>query len=84
MQNALGTFNDLAVQQDFLGSYVGEKVKSGSDAYDLILAVGSLLGILHHRQRLVRDKLGKHSAAFADPRTKELVTAFTEQRSCAA
>jgi CHAD domain-containing protein len=84
MQNMLGTFNDLAVQQDFLRDYIRLKGTSVPDAHDLILGVGSLLGILHHQQKKVRERLNAKIASFADDRTRSLVTEITKQRSRAA
>ena len=84
IQRVLGTFNDLAVQQEFLRGYVYNQVAGQADSHELTLAVGSLVGILHQRQKAVRSELNAHLAEFADKNTKSMVQQLTDDRRLAA
>jgi CHAD domain-containing protein len=73
LQNTLGAFNDLAVQQDSLRAYVDRKSSASQDRTALVLAVGSLLGILHRQHQEVRRQVFRKLASFAAGETQSLV-----------
>jgi CHAD domain-containing protein len=73
LQKALGAFNDLTVQQQSLTEYVQRKAMPSKNM-PLLLAVGSLIGALHVRQRDLRLKVAERLEAFASPPTEALVT----------
>ncbi len=79
LQNTLGAFNDLAVQQAFLRGYVRKKAAKSADSARLVLAVGSLLGILHLRQQELRRQIFARLAAFTADETQCLVADVFDQ-----
>ena len=84
MQSVLGSFNDLAVQQESLRNYINEKAQREPQAIPLVLAVGSLLGILHLRQQEVRGQVAGALEQFADGQTQDLVKQLLTQGTQAA
>ncbi len=55
LQNNLGTFNDLSVQQDMLHNYLGGLRPGSRKNFELATAIGGLLTNLYHEQHRVRD-----------------------------
>jgi CHAD domain-containing protein len=84
LQNTLGTFNDLVVQQASLQGYVYRKSPATPSGTALILAVGSLLGILHRRHQEVRHEVFRSLAAFTGDETQSLVQELFKEGSRAA
>jgi len=84
LQGVLGTFNDLAVQQQSLREYVRRKNGEQIPSEELVLGVGSLLGTLHRQQVEVRRDLNHRLRSFADEETRNLVQELRNQRSQAA
>ncbi len=64
LQDALGTFNDLAVQQRRLVEVVGELLKRGTCETATVLAVGRLAALLEARQAEQRATVLERLAAF--------------------
>jgi CHAD domain-containing protein len=54
LQDNLGTFNDLSVQQDMLREYLAGLKAGSRKNQDLAAAIGGLLTNLHHEQQRVR------------------------------
>ncbi|MCP4683346.1 MAG: CHAD domain-containing protein [Desulfobacterales bacterium] len=54
LQNNLGLFNDLSVQQDMLNAYLGGLKPSSGKAKKMGVAIGGLLTNLYHEQQQVR------------------------------
>jgi CHAD domain-containing protein len=73
LQNTLGEFNDLAVQRESLRNYVGRKPSDERNYAGLMLAVGSLLGILHRQHQDVRRRVFRQLTSFTGDDTRELV-----------
>jgi len=63
LQDYLGRFNDLAVQQVFLGNYLDRLKPNGASALSTAAATGALIGMLHREQRALRKAF---SGAFED------------------
>jgi CHAD domain-containing protein len=84
LQNTLGTFNDLAVQQASLREYVYQTSSEAQRSTALLLAVGSLLGILYRQHQEVRQRVFQRLAAFAGDETQSLVQDLFGERSRAA
>ncbi len=55
LQNNLGTFNDLSVQQDMLHNYLDGLRPGSRKNFELATAIGGLLTNLYHEQHRVRD-----------------------------
>lgn len=72
LQDKLGLFNDLSVQQASLAEYADGKVADGKAHPRLFLALGGLIAVLNHKhaiqRRLILDGLGE----FTDADTREL------------
>ncbi|MCI5156888.1 MAG: CHAD domain-containing protein [Candidatus Electrothrix sp. AUS1_2] len=65
LQNNLGLFNDLSVQQDMLNNYLGT-LKPGSDkAKKMGAAIGGLLTNLYHEQQQVRSEFEETFRCFS-------------------
>ncbi|WPD21068.1 MAG: CHAD domain-containing protein [Candidatus Electrothrix scaldis] len=56
LQNNLGLFNDLSVQQDMLNDYLGGLQPGSSKAKKMGAAIGGLLTNLYHEQQQVRSE----------------------------
>ncbi|MEA3337100.1 MAG: CHAD domain-containing protein [Chloroflexota bacterium] len=76
LQDNLGDFNDLSVQQDFLLWIAEEMPVSSVNSRRAVLAIGSLIATLDQRQRKEKKNFAGTFAAFASPpnrsRFKEL------------
>jgi CHAD domain-containing protein len=72
LQNTLGDYNDLAVQQESLRNYVLQKTSHVHDSTLLSLAVGSLLGVLYRQQQDLRGKVFRMLTAFTADDTRAL------------
>lgn len=55
LQNNLGTFNDLSVQQEMLHQYLARLRPGSGKNQELASAIGGLLTSLHHEQQQVRE-----------------------------
>jgi len=79
LQNNLGDFNDLSVQQEMLQSYLST-IKPGTvRSKKLSAAIGGLLTILYHEQKKVRADFAKTFKQFSNKKNLTLVrTLFSE------
>jgi len=81
LQDNLGEFNDLCIQQEYLLSLAAELPGEGPPAHQTILAVGSLIGALDDKKRRVKEAFAHTFAGFVAPAIQQLVEAlFTYQR----
>ena len=72
LQNNLGDFNDLTVQQEMLQRYLAA-IKPGTIASKkLSTAIGGLLTNLYHEQRKVRTNFAKTFKQFTDKKNLDL------------
>lgn len=70
LQDGLGLFNDLAVQQESLQQFVNELGSSVGDRHlDVAQSVGALIAVLHQRQEEERAKLHGALDQFTDAGT---------------
>lgn len=67
LQDHLGRFNDLAVQQDFLAAYLNGLKPAAAGSLASAAAAGGLIGILHHQQRRLRAGFPDAFTAFDSP-----------------
>jgi CHAD domain-containing protein len=72
LQDNLGDFNDLSVQQEYLLTIAGELPINDMESRRALLATGSLVESLAHQQQLVRDAFAKTFTNFASPENQEL------------
>jgi CHAD domain-containing protein len=72
LQNNLGSFNDLSVQQDMLQRYLAT-IKPGSKKnLRLGVSIGGLLTALHHEQKEVRKKFVTTFEGFSGAKNSQL------------
>lgn len=73
LQDNLGRFNDLSVQQQALLDFVDQHTaRSGQVDVQLGMAVGGLIAVLNQRQQDVRDRVVKSFEHFDSPNTSGL------------
>ena len=65
LQETLGSFNDLSVQQRFLATLLAGEGSGGARAVPLAHAIGALTAMLHHLQSRERGRIIDHLADFA-------------------
>ena len=65
LQNNLGDFNDLSVQQEMLTRYLRGLRPGSRKNMELAAAIGGLLTNLFHEQHRVRERFGKTFARFS-------------------
>ena len=68
LQDDLGDFNDLEVQQQGLGGMAGDMLKEGQAGTETLLAMGRLIERLDSRQRKLRSRLSKRVGDFVGDR----------------
>lgn len=76
VQDALGTFNDLSVQQQRLASLLGEALASGEVDATAALAAGRLAALLEARQAAQRVIVWQQLDAFLSSQTRAEVAAL--------
>ena len=74
LQDNLGTFNDLSVQQDMLRKYLGGLRPGARKSQELATAIGGLLTNLHHEQQRVRQGFYDRFQQFSCKENRQLYT----------
>ncbi len=72
LQDNLGDFNDLCVQQEYLLNVVTELPASQHQVKKTLVAIGSLIETLEHEKKSVKDAFARTFTAFAAPANQEL------------
>lgn len=72
LQNNLGAFNDLSVQQEMLHQYLARLRPGSGRNQQLAAAIGGLLASLHHEQQRVREAFFSKFRRFSRPENTEL------------
>ncbi|MCI5120519.1 MAG: CHAD domain-containing protein [Candidatus Electrothrix sp. AUS4] len=65
LQNNLGLFNDLSVQQDMLNTYLGGLQPGSGKAKKMGAAIGGLLTNLYHEQQQIRSEFEETFRCFS-------------------
>jgi len=81
LQDNLGTFHDLSVQQEKLASFSHHMVEEQQVGADALLAMGRLVERLGARQTAERTRFQRSYAAFAGKRTRERFRKLTRARA---
>ena len=81
LQNNLGQYNDLAVQQKMLVGHQRSLRGSGQQQLETAAALGGLIVHLATEQRLVRARFDKAYEQFAAPETVDLLAAVFSRKS---
>jgi CHAD domain-containing protein len=72
LQNNLGDFNDLCVQEDYLGHITAELPLTTADDKQVFLAMGYLVNTLHQERERVKAEFAQTFAGFTTPDNKKL------------
>jgi len=72
LQNNLGDFNDLCVQEEYLLNIASEIPVTGGKSDKILLAIGSLVETLDKRRAAVRGEFAQTFTTFAAPENKKL------------
>jgi CHAD domain-containing protein len=72
LQDNLGDFNDLCVQQEYLLNISAELPASQRQVQKTLVAIGSLIETLDHEKRSVKDAFARTFTDFAAPENREL------------
>ncbi len=79
LQNNLGLFNDLSVQQDMLNHYLDGLRPGTVRSKKLSAAIGGLLTNLYHEQQQVRTRFEETFARFASEETLQIYRILFKQ-----
>jgi CHAD domain-containing protein len=72
LQTNLGDFNDLCVQEDYLGHIVEELPLADSEDKHLFLSIGYLINTLHQEREQVKAEFAQAFAGFTTPTNRKL------------
>jgi CHAD domain-containing protein len=72
LQDNLGNFNDLCVQEEYLMRIAGELPLTDQQSRKTLLAVGSLVDTLHQQRLAVKSEFAQTFATFASPPNRAL------------
>jgi len=72
LQDNLGDFNDLCVQQEYLLNITAELPASQQQVKKTLVAIGSLIETLAHEKQSVKDAFAKTFMDFSAPENQEL------------
>jgi CHAD domain-containing protein len=72
LQDNLGDFNDLCVQEEYLMNIANELPLTDQQSRKTLLAVGSLVDTLHQERLKVKNEFSETFTTFASPNNKAL------------
>jgi len=72
LQDNLGDFNDLCVQEEYLLNITKELPTTHRQLKKTLVAIGSLVGILGRERKMVKDAFAETFTDFASPENKKL------------
>lgn len=75
LQDNLGDFNDLCVQEEYLLNIAEEPPATGQKQKKILVAIGSLVGTMDREKQIIKDAYTKTFADYASPPNK---IAFSE------
>jgi len=81
LQNTLGEFNDLAVQQQSLHNYLAGKEGLNGNTADVAMSIGGLVSALYQKQRAVRRHVRTAFDRFASASVNRLVKSVCSQKA---
>ena len=67
LQDNLGEFNDLCVQEKYLLNIAEKPPATGQKQRKLLVAIGSLIGTLDREKQIIKDAFVKTFASYASP-----------------
>ena len=72
LQDNLGRFNDLCVQQEYMNHYLGTLNHRRKNATEIVTAVGTLIGVLYKEQIEEKAKVDANVATFICEENQQL------------
>jgi CHAD domain-containing protein len=72
LQDNLGDFNDLCVQEEYLLNIAEELPITDRQSKKTLVAIGSLIGTLDREKKIVKDAFAKTFTGYASPANKRL------------
>ncbi|WP_457554131.1 CHAD domain-containing protein, partial [Desulfobacula sp.] len=75
LQDNLGDFNDLCVQEKYLLSIIEELPATGQKQKKVLVAIGCLIGVLEREKQCIKNEFAKTFTNYASPKNKN---AFSE------
>jgi len=72
LQDLLGRFNDLRIQEEYLLAVAGELPRRGKQGTRTLLAIGSLVGTLEREKQTVQEAFAKTFADYASRANQRL------------
>ena len=72
LQDNLGDFNDLCVQEEYLLNIAEELPTTDQQSKKTLVAIGSLIGTLGRKKKIVKDAFAKTFTEYASPTNKRL------------
>ena len=72
LQDLLGRFNDLRIQEDYLLTVAGELPRRGKPRTRTLLGIGSLVGTLDREKQTVKEAFAKTFAEYASRANQKL------------
>jgi CHAD domain-containing protein len=76
LQDNLGDFNDLCIQQEYLLNVVAELPASQQQVKKTLVAIGSLIEALDHEKHAVKEAFARTFTDFAAPENQALFQAL--------
>ncbi|MGA6994520.1 MAG: CHAD domain-containing protein, partial [Candidatus Deferrimicrobiaceae bacterium] len=71
LQDLLGSYNDLRVQEQYLLDVARELRKTGRQSKKTPLVIGSLVGTLNREQQTLKDAFAETFAEYASPENQK-------------
>jgi CHAD domain-containing protein len=72
LQDNLGDFNDLCVQEEYLLNITQKLPATHQQKKKTLVAIGSLIGSLDRKRQTIKDAFAKTFTDFASPKNQEL------------
>lgn len=81
LQENLGDFNDVCIQQEYLLALADELELDEKDSRNTLIAIGSLIGSLDMRKRETKGRFGKIFEEFISPKNKKMFKELFSQKA---
>ena len=72
LQNKLGDFNDLCIQEEYLLNITNKLPVTRQQLKKVLVAIGSLIGNLDRKRQVAKNAFAKTFTGFASPANKKL------------
>jgi CHAD domain-containing protein len=80
LQDNLGDFNDLVIQQERLNDSVQKLTTRTKNGKNTVLAFGMLIGKLNEKQRMIKNEFAQSFSAYAAPEVQKIYDDLFQNR----